>query len=86
MSDLLLCGPCGYADNNINAEKWCTVCEEGLCADCEKVHKSIKYHVTTGLYQQKTSSRLNIFLSVLPVKSKTRDLNCTVKLIMLQFV
>ncbi|VDI76335.1 Hypothetical predicted protein [Mytilus galloprovincialis] len=42
MSDLIWCGPCGYADNNKKAEKWCTVCEEGLCADCEKVHKSIK--------------------------------------------
>ncbi|CAG2229160.1 unnamed protein product [Mytilus edulis] len=42
MSDLILCGPCGYAENNEKAEKWCTVCEEGLCADCEKVHKSIK--------------------------------------------
>ncbi|XP_071160946.1 uncharacterized protein [Mytilus edulis] len=42
MSDLILCGPCGYAENNKEAEKWCTVCEEGLCVDCEKVHKSIK--------------------------------------------
>ncbi|XP_052105735.1 uncharacterized protein LOC127738491 [Mytilus californianus] len=42
MSEKILCGPCGYAENNKNAEKWCTVCEEGLCADCEKVHKSIK--------------------------------------------
>ncbi|VDI35511.1 Hypothetical predicted protein [Mytilus galloprovincialis] len=42
MSDLILCGPCDYADNNKKGEKWCTVCEEGLCADCEKVHKSIK--------------------------------------------
>ncbi|XP_063427221.1 uncharacterized protein LOC134710755 [Mytilus trossulus] len=42
MSDFFGCGPCGYADNNRNAEKWCTVCEEGLCTDCEQVHKSIK--------------------------------------------
>ncbi|VDI09834.1 tripartite motif-containing protein 2/3 [Mytilus galloprovincialis] len=42
MSEKILCGPCGYAENNKNAENWCTVCEEGLCADCEKVHKSIK--------------------------------------------
>ncbi|CAG2230899.1 unnamed protein product [Mytilus edulis] len=42
MSDLVLCGPCFYVDKNRNAQKWCTVCEEGLCADCEKVHKSIK--------------------------------------------
>ncbi|XP_076099046.1 uncharacterized protein LOC143068691 [Mytilus galloprovincialis] len=42
MSDCIRCGPCGYADNTRNAEKWCTVCEEGLCTDCEQVHKSIK--------------------------------------------
>ncbi|CAG2185984.1 unnamed protein product [Mytilus edulis] len=42
MSDLILCGPCGNANNNKNAEKWCTVCTEGLCTDCEKVHKSIR--------------------------------------------
>ncbi|CAG2238328.1 unnamed protein product [Mytilus edulis] len=42
MSDLILCGPCSYAGNNRNAEKWCTVCEEGLCTDCVTVHKSIK--------------------------------------------
>ncbi|CAG2238332.1 unnamed protein product [Mytilus edulis] len=42
MSDLILCGPCGYAENNEKAVKWCTVCEEGLCAGCEKVHQSIK--------------------------------------------
>ncbi|CAG2238883.1 unnamed protein product [Mytilus edulis] len=42
MSDLILCGPCGYTETEKNAENWCTVCEEGLCADCEKVHKSIK--------------------------------------------
>ncbi|XP_076095695.1 uncharacterized protein LOC143066769 [Mytilus galloprovincialis] len=42
MSDLIRCGPCGYAENNEKAEKWCTACEEGLCVDCEKVHKSIK--------------------------------------------
>ena len=42
MSDLILCGPCGNANNNKNAEKWCTVCTEGLCTDCEKVHNSIR--------------------------------------------
>ncbi|VDI27959.1 tripartite motif-containing protein 28 [Mytilus galloprovincialis] len=42
MSDLILCGPCGNEDNNRNAVKWCTVCEEGLCTNCEKVHQSIK--------------------------------------------
>ncbi|CAC5395454.1 unnamed protein product [Mytilus coruscus] len=31
MSNLILCGPCGYAKNKRNAKRWCTVCEEGLC-------------------------------------------------------
>ncbi|XP_063427277.1 uncharacterized protein LOC134710808 [Mytilus trossulus] len=42
MSDLMLCGPCGNANNNKNAQKWCTFCTEGLCTECEKVHKSIR--------------------------------------------
>ncbi|XP_063427250.1 uncharacterized protein LOC134710783 [Mytilus trossulus] len=42
MSEKNLCGPCGYAENNKKAEKWCSVCEEGLCTDCEKVHNVIK--------------------------------------------
>ncbi|CAG2229594.1 unnamed protein product [Mytilus edulis] len=42
MSDLILCGPCGYADNHRKADKWCIVCEEELCTDCVTVHKSIK--------------------------------------------
>lgn len=36
MSDMILCGPCGYAEYTQRAEKWCTVCEEGLCEDCER--------------------------------------------------
>ncbi|VDI76336.1 Hypothetical predicted protein [Mytilus galloprovincialis] len=42
MPDLILCGPCGYAENEKDAGKWCLDCEEGLCGDCEKIHKSIK--------------------------------------------
>ncbi|CAC5395462.1 unnamed protein product [Mytilus coruscus] len=57
MSELILCGPCGYAENDKDAEIWCTVCEEGLCAGCEKVHKSIKTSrnhrlISTEDYQQ----------------------------------
>ncbi|XP_071160952.1 E3 ubiquitin-protein ligase TRIM45-like [Mytilus edulis] len=42
MAEKILCGPCCYAGNDKNAEKRCTIFEKGLCADCEKVHKSIK--------------------------------------------
>lgn len=42
MSAKILCGLCSYANKNKKSDKWCTVCEEGLCADCQKVHKSIK--------------------------------------------
>ncbi|CAC5419160.1 unnamed protein product [Mytilus coruscus] len=42
MSTKILCGPCGYEDNNKHAKKWCTNCEEGFCEDCEKVHRSTK--------------------------------------------
>ncbi|CAC5361316.1 unnamed protein product [Mytilus coruscus] len=33
------CGPCLYDETHQNATKWCTICEEGLCEDCEKTHK-----------------------------------------------
>ncbi|XP_071123416.1 uncharacterized protein [Mytilus edulis] len=42
MSDVIKCDPCAYEDNIKYAQKWCTTCEEGYCADCEKVHRSLK--------------------------------------------
>ncbi|VDI36578.1 Hypothetical predicted protein [Mytilus galloprovincialis] len=42
MSDVINCDPCAYEDNITYAQKWCTTCEEGYCADCEKVHRSLK--------------------------------------------
>ncbi|XP_071150326.1 uncharacterized protein [Mytilus edulis] len=38
----ILCGPCCFDDVQKNAGRWCTKCEEGLCEDCEKVHRRIK--------------------------------------------
>lgn len=36
------CGPCGDEDKTKNAMKWCSNCDEGFCAECEKSHKSMK--------------------------------------------
>ncbi|XP_071146026.1 E3 ubiquitin-protein ligase TRIM71-like [Mytilus edulis] len=36
------CGPCRYDDLTKDAKRWCTNCEEGLCDDCEKVHRKSK--------------------------------------------
>ncbi|CAC5408366.1 unnamed protein product [Mytilus coruscus] len=36
------CGPCRFDDVTIDAGSWCTNCEEGLCEDCENVHRKIK--------------------------------------------
>lgn len=38
----LCCGPCKYEGITKDAEKWCTVCDEGFCSDCEKSHRSLK--------------------------------------------
>ncbi|XP_071172326.1 transcription intermediary factor 1-alpha-like [Mytilus edulis] len=42
MSSNILCGPCSHVNTHKNAHKWCNNCEEGFCADCEKVHRSMK--------------------------------------------
>ncbi|XP_071155100.1 uncharacterized protein [Mytilus edulis] len=36
------CGSCGYEDISKIAKKWCTICEEGFCGECENYHKSMK--------------------------------------------
>ncbi|CAC5356916.1 unnamed protein product [Mytilus coruscus] len=38
----VLCGPCRYDDVTKDAKRWCTNCEEGLCEDCENVHRKSK--------------------------------------------
>ncbi|CAG2238329.1 unnamed protein product [Mytilus edulis] len=75
MSDSIRCGPCDYADNNRNAVKWCTICEEGLCKECETVHKSIKTTRSHRLMSTDDFQQIKIFPSALPVKTMTSDLN-----------
>ncbi|VDI31829.1 Hypothetical predicted protein [Mytilus galloprovincialis] len=36
------CGPCLFDDVTKDAGKWCTNCEEGICEDCENVHRKSK--------------------------------------------
>lgn len=36
------CAPCEYDDVILDPVKWCTLCEEGLCQDCERVHRKVK--------------------------------------------
>ncbi|XP_076088691.1 uncharacterized protein LOC143059087 [Mytilus galloprovincialis] len=38
----MLCGPCMFDDVTKDAGRWCTNCEEGLCTDCENVHRKGK--------------------------------------------
>ncbi|XP_076088644.1 uncharacterized protein LOC143059065 [Mytilus galloprovincialis] len=39
---IIPCGPCNVDDVTKNAWRWCTSCEEGLCEDCEHVHRRSK--------------------------------------------
>ncbi|CAC5408351.1 unnamed protein product [Mytilus coruscus] len=36
------CGPCRFDNVIEDAERWCTNCEEGLCKDCENLHRKSK--------------------------------------------
>ncbi|CAG2230663.1 unnamed protein product [Mytilus edulis] len=36
------CGPCTFDDVTKDARRWCTDCEEGLCEDCENIHRRSK--------------------------------------------
>ncbi|VDI43859.1 tripartite motif-containing protein 2/3 [Mytilus galloprovincialis] len=38
----ILCGPCNVDDVTKKAWRWCTSCEEGLCENCEHVHRRSK--------------------------------------------
>ncbi|XP_071171922.1 transcription intermediary factor 1-alpha-like [Mytilus edulis] len=42
MSSNILCGPCSHVNTQKIAQKWCTNCEEGFCANCEQFHRSMK--------------------------------------------
>ncbi|CAC5377169.1 unnamed protein product [Mytilus coruscus] len=37
-----MCGPCTRMDKSASAVKFCTDCEDPLCADCVTIHKAIK--------------------------------------------
>ncbi|CAG2194433.1 unnamed protein product [Mytilus edulis] len=57
MTSKILCGTCNYDDTTKDARQWCTNCEEGLCKDCEKYHRSTKItksHILISIidYQQ----------------------------------
>ncbi|CAG2206098.1 unnamed protein product [Mytilus edulis] len=42
MTSSQMCGPCTRMDKSAAAVKFCTDCEDPLCADCVTIHKAIK--------------------------------------------
>ncbi|CAC5377167.1 unnamed protein product [Mytilus coruscus] len=42
MTSSQMCGPCSRVDKLASAVKFCTDCEDPLCADCVTMHKAIK--------------------------------------------
>ncbi|CAG2206096.1 unnamed protein product [Mytilus edulis] len=42
MASSQMCGPCTRMDKSAAAVKFCTDCEDPLCADCVTIHKAIK--------------------------------------------
>lgn len=47
----LFCGPCETRKCHLQAFAWCAVCQEGLCKECDVIHKASKLskdHVTFG--------------------------------------
>ncbi|CAG2206100.1 unnamed protein product [Mytilus edulis] len=42
MASSQMCGPCTRMDKSASAVKFCSDCEDSLCADCVKNHKAIK--------------------------------------------
>ena len=48
-TQFLFCGPCESKKSHLQASSWCAVCQEGLCKECEVIHKGSKLskdHVT----------------------------------------
>ncbi|XP_071172205.1 tripartite motif-containing protein 29-like [Mytilus edulis] len=41
MSASIICGPCDRVSRRNSAQKLCTNCGEGFCADCEQTHRSM---------------------------------------------
>ncbi|CAC5392081.1 unnamed protein product [Mytilus coruscus] len=72
------CGTCGYEDISKNAKKWCTICEEGFCGECEKYHKSMKVSrdhkmISTEDYRQIQNISVNFNCEI---HGKKLDLYC----------
>ncbi|XP_063420949.1 uncharacterized protein LOC134706170 [Mytilus trossulus] len=74
----ILCGSCGYEDISKNAEKWCTICEEGFCGECEKYHKSMKVtrdHKMISIEDYRQIENISVNLNC-EIHGKKLDLYC----------
>ncbi|XP_063425269.1 uncharacterized protein LOC134708557 [Mytilus trossulus] len=74
----ILCGPCGYKDVSKNAKKWCTICEEGFCGECEKNHKSLKVtrnHNIISIEDYRQIENISVNLNC-EIHGKKLDLYC----------
>ncbi|XP_063420940.1 uncharacterized protein LOC134706161 [Mytilus trossulus] len=72
------CGSCGYEDISKNAEKWCTICEEGFCGECEKYHKSMKLsrdHKMISIEDYRQIENISVNLNC-EIHGKKLDLYC----------
>ncbi|XP_071155116.1 uncharacterized protein [Mytilus edulis] len=74
----ILCGSCGYEDISKNAKKWCTICEEGFCEDCERYHKSMKLsrdHKIISIEDYRQIENISVNLNC-EIHGKKLDLYC----------
>ncbi|XP_063425271.1 uncharacterized protein LOC134708559 [Mytilus trossulus] len=74
----ILCGSCGYEDISKNAKKWCTICEEGFCGECEKYHKSMKVtrdHKMISIEDYRQIENISVNLNC-EIHGKKLDLYC----------
>ncbi|CAG2258108.1 unnamed protein product [Mytilus edulis] len=72
------CGSCGYEDISKNAKKWCTICEEGFCGECEKYHKSMKVtrdHKMISIEDYRQIKNISVNLNC-EIHGKKLDLYC----------
>ncbi|XP_063420947.1 uncharacterized protein LOC134706168 [Mytilus trossulus] len=72
------CGSCGYEDISKNAKKWCTICEEGFCGECEKYHKSMKVlsdHEMISIEDYRQIKNISVNLNC-EIHGKKLDLYC----------
>ncbi|XP_076090601.1 uncharacterized protein LOC143062720 [Mytilus galloprovincialis] len=72
------CGSCGYEDISKSAKKWCTICEEGFCGECEKYHKSMKVtrdHKMISIEDYRQIKNISVNLNC-EIHGKKLDLYC----------